>query len=109
MLCISENPILKLFAQTKRLGYRIPKSKPRKIEREKHYHTLNVEHLLHGFTEWLQRFRGVATKYLQNYLNWYLTEVQYKGFHQYLDLFMMFALYNRKGTKNFKTCRMFIE
>ena len=109
MLCISENPILKLFAQSKRLGYRIPKNKTKKIEREKPYHTLNVEQLLNGFSEWLKRFRGVATKYLQNYLNWYLVEVQYKGFHQYLDIFMMFALYNRKGIKNYQSCRMFIE
>ena len=109
MLCISENPILKLFAQSKRLGYRIPKNKAKKIEREKTFHTLNVEQLLSGFSEWLQRFRGVATKYLQNYLNWYLVEVQYKGFHQYLDLFMMFTLYNRKGIKKYQSCRMFIE
>ena len=83
--------------------------KAKKIEREKTFHTLNVEQLLSGFSEWLQRFRGVATKYLQNYLKWYLVEVQYKGFHQYLDLFMMFTLYNRKGIKKYQSCRMFIE
>jgi len=109
MLCISENPILKLFVQSKRLQYRISQLKPKKIEREKSFHTLNVEQLINGFSEWLKRFRGVATKYLQNYLNWYLVEVQYKGFNQYLDLFMMFAIYNRRGIKNYQNCRMFIE
>ena len=27
-----------------------------------------------GFRTWVSRFRGVATKYLQNHLNWYLIE-----------------------------------
>jgi hypothetical protein len=107
MLCIDENPIIKLFAQSKRLPYRIPKEDKKIKEREKIYHTYKIQNLIKGFKGWLLRFRGVNTKYLQNYLNWYLVEVQYKKFNQYLDLFMMLALYNRKGITNYKNCRLF--
>ncbi len=109
ILCIDNNPILKLFAQSKRLSYKTPKEDKKIKEREKIYHTYTIQNLIKGFKDWLLRFRGVATKYLQNYLNWYLVEVQYKGFNQYLDLFMMFAIYNRRGLKNYQNCRMFIE
>jgi len=107
MLCIDDNPILKLFAQSKRLSYRIPKEDKKIKERDKIYHTYTIQNLIKGFKDWLLRFRGVATKYLQNYLNWYLVEVQYRGFNQYLDLFMMLSIYNRKGITNYKNCRMF--
>jgi hypothetical protein len=107
LLCIDDNPILKLFAQSKRLLYRIPKEYKKIRERDKKYHIQTIQNLINGFTTWLSRFRGVATKYLQNYLNWYLIEVQYKGFKQYLDLFMMLSIYNRNGITNYKNCRMF--
>jgi len=106
-LCIDDNPILKIFAQSKRLPFRIEKEYKKKKERDKKYHTQTIQNLLNGFRTWLSRFRGVATKYLQNYLNWYLIEVQYKGFKQYLDLFMMLSIYNRNGISNYKSCRMF--
>ena len=79
----------------KRLLYRIQKEDKKIRERDKKYHTHTIQNLINGFSTWLSRFRGVATKYLQNYLNWYLIEVQYKGFKQYLDLFMMLSIYNR--------------
>lgn len=107
MLCIDENPILKLFVQSKRLPYKIMKEKKKIKERDKKYHTYTIQNLINGFRSWLSRFRGVATKYLQNYLNWYLIEVQYKGFKQYLDLFMMLSIYNRNGISNYKSCKMF--
>lgn len=92
----------------KYLQFRNQKEDKKIRERDKKYHTHTIQNLINGFSTWLSRFRGVATKYLQNYLNWYLIEVQYKGFKQYLDLFMILSIYNRKGISNYKNCRMFI-
>lgn len=106
-LCIPENPILKSYAISKRISYQQPKESAKVKDREKYYHVNTVNDLYVGFIEWLKRFRGVATKYLQNYLNWYLVEIQYKRFRLFPDLYTMFALYNPKGKENYQTCRLF--
>lgn len=40
-------------------------------EKEPVYHIQGVNSYHRELKEWLRRFRGVATKYLQNYLGWY--------------------------------------
>ena len=108
-LCIPVDSILKSYAISRRISYQQPKESSKLREREKCYHTNTVEDLYVGFLEWLKRFRGVATKYLQNYLNWYLVEVQYKRFKLFPDLYTIFALYNSKGKEDYQSCRLFIE
>jgi hypothetical protein len=39
---------------------------------EKVYHVQNVNNMDMRLRKWMQPFNGVATKYLQNYLNWFL-------------------------------------
>lgn len=46
-------------------------SKGRRVT-EKVYHVQNVNNMDMRLRKWMQPFNGVATKYLQNYLNWFL-------------------------------------
>lgn len=47
----------------------------RKKERvkDKVFHIQHANNLQQRLKEWIRKFKGVATKYLQNYLNWFLT------------------------------------
>ena len=42
--------------------------------RDKVYHIQNVNNVHHLLKDWIRKFNGVATKYLQNYMNWFRIE-----------------------------------
>jgi len=60
------------YAKKKKLTHKkINASKGQKVS-EKVYQVQNVNNKISRLGEWMQRFHGVAIKYLQNYLNWFM-------------------------------------
>jgi transposase-like protein len=55
--------------------------------KDKVYHIQNVNQIHHSLKDWISRFNGVASKYLQNYMNWYRIQRVEKGnVQKYLEL-----------------------
>jgi len=71
-LCVDEHEILQEFAGKKRISYFIYQEGKKSKGRNKYYNTENVENRYIKMNRFLERFHGVSSSYLQNYLNWYM-------------------------------------
>ena len=59
--------------------------------KDKACHVQNVKKIGYRLREWMRRFHGVATKYLQNYLNWFMILERIKNERQQLQSFAFFT------------------
>jgi len=51
------------------------------------YHIQNVNNIHHILKDWIRQFNGVASKYLQNYMNWFMIQkADKKNVSKYLQL-----------------------
>ena len=106
-LCIKNEDILKQFAAKKRISYFVYQERKKVRGRNKYYNTENVENRYINMNRFLERFHGVSSSYLQNYLYWYMA----------VDLIMYkidssSAMVERsmaapKGKELYKKCKMF--
>ncbi|PKP19437.1 MAG: hypothetical protein CVU02_01685 [Bacteroidetes bacterium HGW-Bacteroidetes-19] len=71
-LCIVDVDILKLFAGKKRISYFVEQQGKKVKGRNKYFHTKNIEDRYIKMNRFLERFHGVSSSYLQNYLYWYM-------------------------------------
>lgn len=69
ILCCDGHNSYKAFAKNKNMSIEIIKSTEKARVKEKIYHIQNVNNLHSRMKEWFEKFHGVATKYLNNYLN----------------------------------------
>jgi len=70
-LCTDENRSYRKFAEENKLNHeRINISKGQKIK-NKIYHIQNINGYHSRLKKWIERFHGVASKYLSNYLSWF--------------------------------------
>ncbi len=78
-LCSDAHPSFKAFAKANKIKYvQLNISKGKRVIRKK-YHIQNVNNVHTYIKKWMARFNGVATKYLQNYMNWYCLMEEIKG------------------------------
>lgn len=71
-LCTDSHRSYSAFAKSVQVPHKkFNASKGQRIT-EKVYHVQNVNNMDMRLRKWIQSFNGVATKYLQNYLNWFL-------------------------------------
>lgn len=59
------------FARDKKLIHQIVPSTAKNYKNEQGFHLQKVNALHHRLKRWLTKFNGVATKYIQNYLNYF--------------------------------------
>lgn len=59
--------------------------------KDKIYHVQNVNNTASRLRSWMKPFNGVATKYLQNYLNWFMVLEKIKNDNERLKTFGMLA------------------
>jgi len=72
IICTDGHPSYTGFAKREKLNHKqIIASKGQRVI-EKHYHVQNVNSLDSRLKKFINTFNGVSTKYLQNYLNWFL-------------------------------------
>lgn len=79
ILCTDAHPTYISWAANKKLEHHtFIVSKKQRVS-EKVYHVQHVNSLDNRLERWLTPFYGVATKYLQNYLLWFITNEKLKG------------------------------
>ena len=106
-LCIENEDILKKFAGKKRICYFVYQEGKKSKGRNKYYHTENVENRYIKMNRFLERFHGVSSSYLQNYLYWYMVVdlIMYKIDSSAAMVERSMAV--PKGKEIFKNCKMF--
>jgi len=70
LLCMDGDKALIVFAEAEGIEYELIIASKGEHVHEKVLHTQNVNAYGSRFKQWLRRFNGVATKYLQSYLGW---------------------------------------
>ena len=71
VLCSDSHKSYASFAKSKELKHvQINASKGQHVK-DKVYHIQNINNIHHLLKDWLDKFNGVASGYLQNYLNWF--------------------------------------
>jgi transposase-like protein len=71
ILCSDSHPSYKAYAKTNKIEQKTIKANTKKYVTEGKYHIQHVNQTANEMKQWLDGFNGVATKYLQNYLNWF--------------------------------------
>ncbi len=71
LLCFDNKTIYKTFAKDNKLRHGFVDSKNGPIIKKDIIHIKNINNYYFGLLNWMVRFRGVATKYLENYISWY--------------------------------------
>ena len=90
-LCTDTHRSYTSFAKDKELEHqKFNISKGQRIK-NKIYHVQNVNNTAKRLREWMKPFNGVATKYLQNYMNWFMILERIKNSNQRLKAFAYYA------------------
>lgn len=71
ILCSDSHPSYIAYAKTKKIEHKTIKANAKQYIKEGKYHIQHVNQTANEMKQWLDKFKGVSTKYLQNYLNWF--------------------------------------
>ncbi|HPS72056.1 MAG TPA: hypothetical protein PLM70_07365 [Bacteroidales bacterium] len=108
-ILIEDNAVVKLFLQERKLSYFICDRKENVKSRNKNFDVQTAQTLCQYFTSWLDRFIGVATKYHQNYMKWFMMMIKYRNFDLSANHLAIDGLQNKKGKVGYKESVMFIQ
>lgn len=108
-ILIEDAPVVKLFLQERKLSYYICKTKSKVKIRNKNFDIQTAQILYQQFVSWLDRFIGVATKYLQNYMKWFMHMIKYRNFDLSAYHLAIDGLQNKRGKNGYKESVMFIS
>ena len=101
-LCTDTHRSYTAFAKSIDLDHRkFNVSKGQRVK-DKIYHVQNVNNTAMRLREWMQPFNGVATKYLQNYMNWFMILERIKNNRERLKTFAFYAFAGQLAWKNWK-------
>lgn len=99
-LCTDAHRSYSAYAKSKEINHqKFIANKGQRIK-DKIYHVQNVNNTAKRLRGWMRPFNGVATKYLQNYMNWFMVLEKLKNTTQQLQNFTMYAL---SGTTAYET------
>lgn len=106
-LCLDENVILKQFAGKKKISYfiRIPDQKVKGCN--KYYHTDNIQMRFFKLGGFIERFKGVSSSYLQNYLYWYMLMDHIVKLFDPSTAMIEKSISTINGKEIYKNCKMF--
>jgi len=96
ILCTDSHRSYTAFVKSKNLQHqKIVVSKGQYVK-DQVYHVQHVNNMTSRLKQWLNHFNGVSTKYLQNYLNWFMVLEHLKDSTKKAGQFAFLALsYNR--------------
>ncbi len=78
-LCSDSHKSYEKFSKDKNIRHVTINGSKGQFVRNKVYHIQNVNSIHHLIKNWMQKFNGVASKYLQNYMNWFRVLKSEKG------------------------------
>lgn len=86
-LCSDSHKSYEKFAKDRTLKHITINASKGQHVKDKVYHIQNVNSMHHFLKDWMRRFNGVASKYLQNYMNWFRIQKTMNGnINNYLKL-----------------------
>lgn len=92
ILCTDAHRSYTAFAKTKELEHhKFIANKGQRVV-NKVYHVQNVNNTAKRLRSWMNSFNGVATKYLQNYMNWFMIIEKIKNNTNRLNSFTTYAI-----------------
>jgi transposase-like protein len=71
VLCSDSHRSYESFAKKKKLTHVKINSSKGQYVKDKVYHIQNINNIHHLMKDWVKKFNGVASGYLQNYMNWF--------------------------------------
>lgn len=91
ILCTDSHRSYTAFAKANGVEHKkIIANKGQRVK-DKIYHVQNVNNTASRLRTWMRPFNGVATKYLQNYLNWFMILEKIKNENERLKTFGIYA------------------
>lgn len=94
VLCTDGHASYKGFAMDNNLEHHILKANIKQFVKQGKYHIQRVNSMHSRLKKWINGdFNGVATKYLQNYLNWFRFKEKFKS-HNYMKQIISSSLVN---------------
>lgn len=106
-LCIEDDIIIQQFAIGKKISYHISENGKRVKGKTRYLNTKTSRRILFNLLFWMERFKGVSSTYLQNYLYWFMLSEQIKHEIDFTSSFIEQSLQARDGKQRYKKCRMF--
>ena len=101
-LCTDTHRSYTAFAKSIELDHqKFNVSKGQRVK-NKVYHVQNVNNTAKRLREWMKPFNGVATKYLQNYMNWFMILERIKHNRERLKAFAFYAFAGLYAWNNWK-------
>jgi transposase-like protein len=107
-LCLSDRPILQHFAGNRKISYFIRKKDQKVRGCNLYYHTGTIERRYLKLFTFMDRFHGVSSSYLQNYLYWYMIFEQIKFGLDSSSAMIEKSISINNGKEDYKHCKMFV-
>jgi len=107
-LCLSDHPILRQFAGKRKISYFISKKDQKVKGCNKYYHTDTIDSTYIKLFSFMDRFQGVSSSYLQNYLYWYMISYQIKYRIDPSSALIEKSISIPNGKEDYKQCKMFV-
>lgn len=91
VLCTDSHRSYTALAKSRKLPHKKFNASKGQRVKDKVYHVQNVNNTVKRLRLWMQPFNGVSTKYLQNYLNWFMVLEKIKHSNQRISRFAFYA------------------
>lgn len=101
VLCTDSHRSYSAFAKNQQLKHQKIKAGKGQYVKDKIYHIQTVNSATARLRTWIRGFNGVSTKYLQNYLNWFMLLEQIKDKSNQLKSFAIAALISKQAWEIF--------
>lgn len=102
ILCTDSHRSYSAFARSKKLKHEKIIANKGQYVKDQVFHVQNVNNSAQRLRKWMVRFNGVATKYLQNYLNWFMVLEKIKTSPEKITGFAAFAVSSNQAWFDFK-------
>lgn len=102
VLCSDSHRSYAAFARSKGLTHEKIIANKGQYIKDRIFHVQHVNNMAQRLRRWMRKFNGVATKYLQNYLNWFLVLEKLKDSSQKMTSIAGFALSTNQAWFDFK-------
>ena len=103
VLCTDSHRSYTAFAKSEGIKHQKIHARKKQYVKDKIYHVQNANQTTRVLKAWMAGFNGVATKYLQNYLSWFMMLEQVKGKTDKVKEFALAALLSTNAWALFKS------
>lgn len=103
ILCTDSHRSYTAFAKSEGIEHQKIHARKKQYVKDKIYHVQNANQTAGALKQWMSGFNGVSTKYLQNYLCWFMVLEQVKGKTDKVKEFALAALVSTNAWALFKS------